>query len=220
VIATPPRAKLNAPPRATPPLFLRDTQKAHWLEPLPAHDAVYAQVNSIADDDGETMEQFGLHLRRVIDEGKPHNLILDLRHNNGGNTFRYSELLRTLVAFSTLEGNKVYVLIGRDVYSAACNLSTDIERIVKPVFVGEPTSCTGNQWGDESTFVLPYSGLTGAFSGARWQLSHPWDQRRSIVPQVPVQLTAAAYFRGEDPALGAVYRLIDAGAAKRQAPAH
>jgi hypothetical protein len=215
VIATPPRAKLNAPPGAAPPLFLRDTRKAHWLEPLPAHDAVYAQVNSIADDDDETMEQFGLHLRRAVDEGKPHNLILDLRHNNGGNTFRYSELLRTLVAFSTLEGNKVYVLIGRDVYSAACNLSTDIERIVKPVFVGEPTSCTGNQWGDESTFVLPYSGLTGAFSGARWQLSHPWDQRRSIVPQVPVQLTAAAYFRGEDPALEAVYRLIDAGAAKR-----
>jgi hypothetical protein len=168
VIAAPPRAKLNAPPNATPPLFLRDTKKGHWLEPLPAHDAVYAQVNGITDDDDETMEQFGVHLRRTVDESKPHNLILDLRHNNGGNTFRYSEVLRTLVAFSTLEGNKVYVLIGRDVYSAACNLSTDIERIVKPVFVGEPTSCTGNQWGDESTFVLPYSGLTGAFSGARW----------------------------------------------------
>lgn len=39
--------------------------------------------------------------------------------------------------------------------SAVGNLSTDIERFVKPVFVGEPTSCTGNQWGDENTFVLP-----------------------------------------------------------------
>jgi hypothetical protein len=63
-------------------------------------------------------------------------------------------------------------------------------------------------------FVLPYSGLTGAFSGARWQLSHPWDQRRSIVPQVPVQLTAASYFKGEDPALDAVFAIIDAPASK------
>ncbi|MDB6163846.1 MAG: hypothetical protein JWL98_1278, partial [Xanthomonadaceae bacterium] len=138
VIATPERSKLNAPPNVAPPMFLRDTKRSHWLEPLPAHDAIYAQVNNIMDDGDETMEQFGLHLRRVIAESHPHNVILDLRHNNGGNTFRYSELLRSLVAFSTIEGNRVFVLIGRDVYSAAGNLSTDIERIVKPVFVGEP----------------------------------------------------------------------------------
>jgi hypothetical protein len=195
-------------------MFLRDTKQSHWLEPLPAHDALYAQVNNIMDDDDETMEQFGLRLRRVLAERHPHNLILDLRHNNGGNSFRYAELLRTLVAFSTLEGNRVFTLIGRNVYSAAGNLTTDIERMVSPVFVGEPTSATGNQWGDESMFVLPYSGLTGAFSGARWQLSHPWDQRRSIVPQVPVQLTAASYFKGEDPALDAVFAIIDAPASK------
>jgi hypothetical protein len=214
VIPAPERIKLNAPPHVPPPMFLRDTKQSHWLEPLPAHDALYAQVNNIMDDDDETMEQFGLRLRRVLAERHPHNLILDLRHNNGGNSFRYAELLRTLVAFSTLEGNRVFTLIGRNVYSAAGNLTTDIERMVSPVFVGEPTSATGNQWGDESMFVLPYSGLTGAFSGARWQLSHPWDQRRSIVPQVPVQLTAASYFKGEDPALDAVFAIIDAPASK------
>src|SRR5437763_13117382 len=88
------------------------------------------------------------------------------------------------------------------------NLSTDLERLVRPVFVGEPTSGTGNQWGDENRFILPYSGLAGAFSGVRWQLSNPWDERRSIVPQVPVQLTAGDYFAGRDSALDAVFRLI------------
>ena len=134
---------------------------------------MYAQVNSIANDDDETMEQFGLRLRQVIADAKPRNLILDIRHNNGGNSFTYPELLRTLIAFSTIQGNHTYVLIGRDVYSAAANFTTDVERLVKPIFVGEPTSGTGNQWGDESFFILPYSGLTGAFSGARWQLSTP-----------------------------------------------
>ncbi len=217
VAAEPPpdqwRRKLNVPPHAKAPLWLENTKRNHWLRHLPEHDAVYAQVNNIDDDPDETMMQFGIKLRQALADSKARNLILDLRHNNGGNTFHYAELLRTTIAFSTREENRVYVLIGRSVYSAAGNLTADLERLARPIFVGEPTSGTGNQFGDESTFVLPYSKLVGAHSGARWQLSHPWDERRSIVPQVPVQLTAKAYFAGQDPVLETVFRLIaDAGA--------
>ena len=200
--------RLNTPPNVPAPLFLSQIRKNHWLQALPDRHALFVQVNNILPDDDETMPQFGLRLRQAIADGKPRHLILDLRHNNGGNSFSYVELLRTLVAFSAGEGQNVYVLIGRNVYSAAANLSTDLERLVRPVFVGEPTSGTGNQWGDENRFILPHSGLAGAFSGVRWQLSHPWDERRSIVPQVPVQLTAADYFAGRDPALNAVFRLM------------
>jgi tetratricopeptide (TPR) repeat protein len=202
------KRKLNPPPRVEAPLFLRKMNEMHWFQSMPEHRAIYVQVNNIVPDKDETLPQFGLSLRRSIQENKPVNIIIDIRHNNGGNTFTYVELLRTLTAFSTVEGHTVYALIGRNVYSAAANLSTDLERVVRPIFVGEPTSQLGNQWGDESQFVLPYSGQIGSFSGLRWQLSHPWDQRHSLVPQVPVQLTAKAYFRGEDPALDAVLRMI------------
>jgi len=208
------RRKLNAPPNVKPPLWLENIKRNHWLKALPGRDAIYAQVNNIEDDPDETMQQFGITLRQALADSKTHSLILDLRHNNGGNTFRYVELLRTVIAFSTGGDNHVYVLIGRGIYSAAANFSADLERLVRPVFVGEPTSGTGNQYGDESRFVLPYSKLVGAHSGTRWQLSHPWDQRRSIVPQVPVQLTARAYFAGEDPVLETVFRLIDDTAAE------
>jgi tetratricopeptide (TPR) repeat protein len=217
---TPPTSwsrRLNAPPNVPAPLFLSQIRENHWFQALPGQHAIFVQVNNIAPDEDETMPQFGLRLRQAIADGvggKPRHLILDLRHNNGGNSFTYVELLRTLVAFSAGEGRKVYVLIGRNVYSAAANLSTDLERLVRPVFVGEPTSGTGNQWGDESRFILPYSGLTGAFSGVRWQLGSPWDERRSIVPQIPVQLTAGDYFAGRDPALDAVFRLIRESAAE------
>ena len=135
-------------------------------------------------------------------------MIVDLRNNNGGNSFQYVELLRTLVAYSTFDGNRVFALIGRNVYSAAGNFTTDLERLVKPVFVGEPTGQMGNQDGDESMFVLPYSGLTGSISGTRWQLSHPWDKRNSVAPDVPVALTSADYFAGRDPVMAVVLRLI------------
>lgn len=50
---------------------------------------------------------------------------------------------------------------------------------------------------------------TGWGSAVRWNLSRDvFDGRREMSPHVPVQLTARAYFAGEDPALDAVFRLI------------
>lgn len=204
-----PRRKLPAPPGVAAPRFVAHIDQAHWLEPLPDRSAVYVQVNQIADDPDETLAAFGLRLRQVLAETDARNVVLDLRHNNGGNTFTYVELLRTLTAFSTQPDRRVYVLIGRSVYSAAANLTTDLERLVQPVFVGEATAMTGNQDGDEGAVRLPWSGLRATVSGVDWQLSHPWDKRASITPHVPVSLTADAYFAGRDPVMDAVLVLLD-----------
>jgi len=190
--------KLGPPPVATPPLFVRDVPRAHWLESLPESDAVFVQVNQIAPDPDESMAEFGLKLRRFLADTPVKNVILDLRHNNGGNTFTYTEMLRTLVAHSTKEGNRLYVIIGRGVYSATSNLLSDLERLASPIFVGEPSSGIGNQDGDESMTVLPYSGIRAFLTSVRWQYSHPWDLRTSMVPDIPVQLTAKDYFAGKD----------------------
>ena len=190
--------KLGPPPVAAPPLFVRDVPRAHWLGPLPESDAVFVQVNQIAPDPNESMAEFGLKLRRFLAETPVKNVILDVRHNNGGNTFTYTELLRTLVAHSTKEGNRLYVIIGRGVYSATSNLITDLERLARPIFVGEPSSGIGNQDGDESQTVLPYSGVRALLTSVRWQYSHPWDLRASLVPDRPVQLSAKDYFAGKD----------------------
>jgi tetratricopeptide (TPR) repeat protein len=193
--------KLGPPPVATPPLFVRNVPRAHWLESLPKSDAVFVQVNQIAPDPDESMAEFGLKLRKFLADTPVKNVILDLRHNNGGNTFTYTEMLRTLVAHSTKEGNRLYVIIGRGVYSATSNLISDLERLARPIFVGEPSSGIGNQDGDESMTVLPYSGIRAFLTSVKWQYSHPWDLRTSMVPDLPVQLTAKDYFAGKDPVM-------------------
>jgi len=193
--------KLGPPPVATPPLFVRNVPRAHWLEALPKSDAVFVQVNQIAPDPDESMAEFGLKLRKFLADTPVKNVILDLRHNNGGNTFTYTEMLRTLVAHSTKEGNRLYVIIGRGVYSATSNLISDLERLARPIFVGEPSSGIGNQDGDESMTVLPYSGIRAFLTSVKWQYSHPWDLRTSMVPDLPVQLTAKDYFAGKDPVM-------------------
>ncbi len=203
-----PRAKLPTPPDVEAPLFLGRAGEAHWAEFWPQHSTTYVQFNQVAPDPDEDLPTFGKRLRKMLTDNASRNVIIDLRHNNGGNTFTYMELLRTMTAFSVEEGHHVYAVIGRSVYSAAANFSTELERLAKPVFVGEPTAATGNQDGDEANILLPWSGISATVSGVRWQLSHPWDRRVSIVPQVPMTMTAADYFAGRDPVLETVKAMI------------
>jgi hypothetical protein len=79
---------------------------------------------------------------------------------------------------------------------------------VDPIFVGEASSECCNLYGDPVHVVLPWSRTEGELTAVKWQLSEPGDRRREMSPDVPVQLTAAAYFAGQDPAMEAVFRLI------------
>ncbi|HEX7709163.1 MAG TPA: hypothetical protein VF701_22100 [Thermoanaerobaculia bacterium] len=195
---------LDAP---SPPAYLRRVEEPFWLEVDAATNLVYAQVNQISNSGSETFAQFGLRLRGVLAEHEPRHLVLDLRHNNGGNSYLYPELLRTLVAFDVQGDRSLFVLIGRNTFSAAQNLVVDLERLTNAIFVGEPTGGKPNTHGNEAEVVLPYSGLRFGLSSVYWQLSSPRDHRHWITPHVPVPLSAAEYFANRDPAMEAVREL-------------
>jgi hypothetical protein len=113
-----------------------------------------------------------------------------------------------MIAFSRDPVHRVYALIGRRSYSATGNFVTDLERLVKPLWVGEATSECCNLHGDPTHVVLPYSRIEGELSVWKWNLAMPWDGRREIVPDVPVQLTAEDYFTGKDRVLETVFKLM------------
>ncbi|HEX8449304.1 MAG TPA: hypothetical protein VF652_06915 [Allosphingosinicella sp.] len=192
----------------------------HSERAVPEHDALYVQFNQVRDDKEERLAAFGQRLDGVIRESGAKNIVLDIRFNAGGSTATYSNLLRTLIGFSLGAGNRIYVLTGRRTYSAASNFITELERLANPIFVGEPPSQCCNLNGDFSSFVLPWSKVGGTMPVVKWNLSHPYDARREIVPQVPVQLTAEDYFSGRDTVVETTYRLIDekrrAGGGRRQ----
>lgn len=204
--------KLPPAPKVQAPLFMSKVDQMHWELSLPQHDALYVQMNNIQPDTDETVPQFGKRLRTRLAQEDPKNLILDLRHNTGGSTQSYPEFLRTVVGFSQLADKKVYVLIGRNTYSAAANLTMDLEKLADPIFVGEPTSECCALYGDSSFLTLPYSRIKGEVSALKWNLS--WsasDRRREMSPEVPVQLTAKDYFAGRDPVMETVFRMISRG---------
>jgi hypothetical protein len=183
------------------PRRTRGVDQPFGLEQVGDGSTVIVRFDQVQDSEKESLSAFAARVGATLADQKVQSVIVDLRLNNGGNSFLYPDLIRALTAFSVRPGRQVYALIGRNVYSAAGNFATDLERFAKPIFIGEPTGNMGNQFGDEGTVKLPWSGLHATVASVKWQLSHPWDARGSIVPQVPVQSSSAAYFAGRDPAM-------------------
>lgn len=129
---------------------------------------------------GERLSAFSRRLELLVAAQAPRRVVLDMRYNGGGDNTTYGPLLGLLQrnqAFN--QPGRLYVLIGRQTFSAATNFVTELERSVAPIFVGEPTG--GSRiYGDTRPQTLPHSQLVVLISARYWQKSTPGDQRPAI----------------------------------------
>jgi hypothetical protein len=184
------------------PLRARGNDKAYWLEYQPRARLLYVRYNRVADDPQEPLSAFASRLSAEIASRDVQKLVIDLRLNNGGDTFLNEPFLHALVR-STPQP-RLFVLIGRRTYSAGLNVAASLERHLHPVFVGEPTGGKPNAPGDEVPFSLPCSQLVINISDLYWQSTWPNDRRSWIAPEVYVPPTFAALRDGRDPAMEVV----------------
>ena len=211
-----PRRMQPAADAGVTPLYLSRLDENYWLHRIPDRNIVYFQFNQVRDASaGPTIAQFADTLRHVLEASSAQNLIIDVRHNNGGNNSLVRPLLRTLVWWELdRPENRIFVITGRNTFSAAQNFINRVERMTDAVFVGEASGSRPNFTGEETNLLLPHSRVRGSISTMYWQDSDPNDTRMFIAPDVPVGLYAADYFAGRDPALEAVLMLVS------RAPAH
>ena len=188
------------------PLWLRRVEEAHWYSVVDDLDLIYAQINNIRNEDNQSLQDFGRELRERMTDGGYSHLILDLRHNNGGNGYLNWPFVRELVRTDALDHpNRLFVIIGRRTFSAAMLLSSMIESHLDAIFVGEPTGSSPQFYGEDTLFRLPYSGLTGSIS-SRWFQNRfiSDDERPWIAPDIVAELTVDDLRKGHDPALEAI----------------
>ncbi|MEO8452613.1 MAG: tetratricopeptide repeat protein [Gemmatimonadota bacterium] len=208
-----PRPKLVPPYGDTvrAPLYLKRVTTNYWFTPLPEVNAVYFQFNQVINQPGgELLAQFAPKLLEAVKDPSVKNLIIDARHNNGGNSYLYPPLLRIFAYFQeSSPGRQLFYVVGRNTFSAAQNFSTNVERLTNAIFVGEPTGSSPRFTGEGAIwFELPYSRVRASISNWYHQFTFWSDSRPWISPAVPVELSSTDYFAGRDPALEAVFDLI------------
>lgn len=191
------------------PLWLSRVDDKHWVTTLPAMNAVYAQYNQVSNSPGESVAQFADQVAAALDSSKASNLIVDVRHNNGGNRTLNPPLLLAMAAFKGAKpSHRVYVVMGRGTFSAAQVFLAQAEWLVDPIYVGEPSSSRPNFVGEETGTILPYSGMRGSASSQYQQGTTFQDERPFIAPHIPVALTSVDYFANRDPVMRALEALV------------
>lgn len=204
------RKRLLPPPAATAPvpLYLRHADRAYWMTRLPEYRAVYFQFNQVTDAAGLTLAGFAGALRDTLSASRAEHLVIDVRHNNGGNNLLLAPLLDAVARFAAGgRGRRVYVLTGRATFSAAQNFITRLERRVPgTVFAGEPSMASPNFTGEDNPVTLPFSGVVVSISNRYWDDGGPADRRPWIAPHLPATLTSRDWLANRDPGLDAVLR--------------
>ena len=192
------------------PLYLSKMNDIFWYESISEDHAIYIQFNSVQNKDEQSLDDFTLEIKNQIVQKKTQFLILDLRHNSGGNGAIRNHMLKLLVQFeaNNPEG-KIFVLMGRRTYSAAQNLLTEISKLTNAILVGEPSSSKPSSIGEAGWFQLPYSGLLGIISSQYHKSSEAEDFRNWIAPHIPVTLSSTDYFAGNDKALEIIVEIIE-----------
>lgn len=201
------RRRLHAPEWAAgpAPLYLRNADRPFWTEWLAGPRALYFQFNQVADAPGQPLATFARSLAEELSSRDATALVVDVRHNNGGNNQLLAPLVDVIAEFAARPGARVFVLTGRATFSAAQNFINRIERRVPAaVFAGEPSMSRPNFTGEDNPVRLPFSGLTVSISNRRWQDSDVTDRRAFIAPHFPVPLTSRVWLANEDPVLEAV----------------
>jgi hypothetical protein len=211
-----PSQELVSPPGAVgqAPLYLRDPESCYWFTAVPELQSYWLQYNCVEDRPEKPINQFVEELRREIRRAGAKNLIIDVRRNDGGNTYSYTGLLRAVIEHSVQPENKVFLITGRRTYSAAQNFATEVERLADAIIVGEPSGGRpGQQAGDAARYRLPGSGMGLGLPTTTWSLASAEDTRQWITPDIPVTLTAADFLANRDPAFRVLEDLLRPGSA-------
>lgn len=182
------------------PLWLQRFQETYWFAPIDEGRALYLAYNRCAEDPARPMQAFMAELLAELEKPGVERLVIDLRHNSGGNSAVLATFVPGLGAHPRLASpGSLRVLIGPRTYSSGMRNAYELRTQARARLYGEPTGGKPNSYGELRVFTLPRSGLDVWHSTQYFREMEP--DGPAIEPDVRVPLTSADYFAGVDPVL-------------------
>lgn len=182
------------------PDFLRNKKDGnYWYEYLNGCNAIYFKY-SLAHND--TLYPFKAMLHYLMGDiltKKPDKLIIDLRDNTGGSISMLSRLIGVLKESDIQKKNGIYVLVGRETFSAAVLNAITCKKILNAQIVGEETAGSVSHYGLPKFVFLPNTGLKMMYSTKF--VPAEVNYQGSLQPDVIIKEKLSDYMLGVDAAL-------------------
>ena len=131
-------------------------------------------------------------------------LVLDIRHNFGGELSALEPVVFAVDAFAAAHPASTYVITGRNTFSAGSMLVGRLTEETDAVVVGEGMGGCPAPWADPEQLQLPYSGIAVSVATLHELGAIPNDTRLTIEPDIPAELTVDDWTQGIDPAMVAI----------------
>jgi hypothetical protein len=185
------------------PLYLRNRRLYYWFEILPDSHTIYFKYNSCQNMTGQPFSDFVKTLFDRVDDEKIKKIVIDLRHNGGGNSAIFAPFLKELKKRPKfLKKGSIHVLIGRRTFSSAILNAIDLKKQTPAIFAGEPTGGKPNHYGEVQMFRLPESGLSVTYSVKYFHVLD--EDPDSFEPDLLIEQKISDYLKKADPVLKSV----------------
>ena len=186
-------------------LAQREWQQSLFVEPDAEHDLLYVRMDGVHDGPTESLADFAVRVTSLRRQWKLGRLVLDLRNNHGGQGELLRPFLHELIRDADFQApGSLYVLVGRETFSAAMAFAAQVEVNTRARFVGEPSGSRPNFVGETTLVQLPYSQRWVSISSRYHQNGRSDDRRFWIAPSIPAAPDFALERAGRDPALEAI----------------
>jgi C-terminal processing protease CtpA/Prc len=149
----------------------------------------------------ENLRDGAERLFATLHNSNARRLIIDMRHNNGGDFCDGLKYLVEPLAHET-EINRpggLFVLIGPQTFSAAMSNSAHFRQITRAILVGEPIGEKPDSYQEIRDLNLPKTGWTARYSTQFYRFT--FGGKNLIRPDVPIEESWEDYKHGSDPVL-------------------
>jgi tetratricopeptide (TPR) repeat protein len=187
------------------PLYMRNDEKNYWFDYLSDSKTLYINYKRVLIDPADSLKNFCKRIEEFANSNDIERTVIDIRNNGGGNNGTCQPFVNLISNNTKINRKgKLFIILGRQTFSAASYLTTKLEYNTKAIFIGEPSGASPNHYGDNRPLVLPNSKLEVRLSSIYWQNSFPFDNRISTEPAINIEMSSHDYFSGKDPVMEAI----------------
>lgn len=180
------------------PLYLSKSDQSPWYDWLPGVDNVL-YFNFERYPEWNQMRSFGMGLIQFIKEHDVKKLIVDVREDGGGDFKKGLRLIEELQKTNISSPGKVFVVIGRNTFSAGMSNAAHFKTMLGATLVGERTGARPVGYQENYSFTLPNSKIPASCAIKKYEFL--MDDTDGIIPDKEILPDFNLYKVGRDAAI-------------------